>query len=262
MIFIAHFSFRKNIQNPRDFRGNMPQEPDHSTASVLWRGGSLIALIVAFQVAAAQFHLPREAKRRWQHAVTGHALVCVSEYLPVRWCVAALLSAAGGLWCLRNYHADVYLQHFGPLLRPHELEATALPGAFYFLLGAAIVAALFPIATARYAVECLALADPMAAWAGQSIRSPKITASASLIGCLACFGTAFGIGYFMLPGETTAMNDDDDDRPPWFILSAAGALACSIAEALPWGNDNLTIPVATALVVEVVTRLQRTSLSK
>jgi dolichol kinase len=170
--------------------------------------------------------------------------------------VVALLSAAGGLWFLRNFQSDLYLQHFGPLLRPHELEGQSLPGAFYFLLGAAVVAALFPIDTARYAVECLALADPMAAWAGQSIRSPKITASASLVGCLACFLTAFGTGYFMLREETIA--NVDDNRPPWYVISAAGALACTIAEALPLGNDNLTIPIVTALVVEVVTRfLQR-----
>jgi dolichol kinase len=29
-----------------------------------------------------------------------------------------------------------------------------------------------------------------------------------------------------------------------------GALACTVAEALPYGNDNLNIPLLTALVVD------------
>ena len=37
---------------------------------------------------------------------------------------------------------DLYLRLVGPLLRPHEIRG--LPGAFWFMLGAAIAVALFP----------------------------------------------------------------------------------------------------------------------
>jgi dolichol kinase len=208
------------------------------TKTALLRVSSFFLLIVAFQVAVARLNLQREAKRRWQHAVTGHALVQVSYYLPVKFSIAALLMAVAGMWYLRTYQSDTYLQHFGPLLRPHELEDGQLPGAFYFLLGTAVTVALFPIPTARYAVECLALADPVAAWVGQSISSPKLTKSASAAGCIACFITAWSIGYVML-----------DPSSRWGIT--AGALACCLAEALPFGNDNLTIPLITSLAVQL-----------
>ena len=161
-----------------------------------------MVLVVAFQIAAARLNLQREAKRRWQHAVTGHALVQISYYLPVPFCIAALVGASAGIWYLRKFQSDAYLKHFGPLLRPHELEEGHLPGAFYFLLGTAATVALFPIQTARYAVECLSLADPIAAWAGQSVSSPKLTKSASLAGCSACFVTAWCIGYCMLVNDS------------------------------------------------------------
>lgn len=211
---------------------------DSSTASALG-GVSLIILVSAFQVAAARLNLQREAKRRWQHAVTGHALVQISYYLPVNLCIVALFMAVAGMWYFRTYHSDSFMQYFGALLRPHELEGGRLPGAFYFLLGTAATIVVFPIQTARYAVECLSLADPVAAWAGQSIASPKVAKSASLAGCVACFVTAWSIGYCML-----------DDFSPQGV--AAGALACCFAEALPVGNDNLTIPIITSIVVQLV----------
>ena len=34
------------------------------------------------------------------------------------------------------------------------------------------------------------------------------------------------------------------------LVLVAGALACTIAEGLPFGNDNLNIPVITAFVVD------------
>lgn len=37
---------------------------------------------------------------------------------------------------------DVYLSVLGPLLRPHEVRG--LPGAFWFVLGAAVTVAVFP----------------------------------------------------------------------------------------------------------------------
>jgi dolichol kinase len=231
-----------------------------SNINLLLRGSSLVCLVVVFQVAAARLNLDREAKRRFQHAITGHALVQISHYLPVPLCIAVLSVACAGIWYIRMYQSEVYFQLFVPLLRPHELDSDegrpkVLPGAFYFLLGTTMSAVLFPMPIARYAVECLSLADPMAAWVGQSISSPKLLprwtqSSASLAGSTACFATAWCIGYIMLLYWVDDDDDDDDRAPVSIPCLTVAALACCIAEAMPMVNDNLSIPLVTALSVQ------------
>ena len=140
------------------------------------------------------------------------------------------------------YYTSWFRKVFGPLLRPEELQGRRLPGAFYFLIGTALTAAIVSdIHVARYAVECLALADPMASYIGSTIRSPPICQGSSLSGCLACFVTAYGVGFLMLPSTLIGTNS--------FILGL-GALTCTLAEALPFGNDNLNIPLLTGIVVD------------
>lgn len=175
-------------------------------------------------------------------------MVQLSYMLPRTVCIVLLLVAATGMYVLRFYFYEVFLQAFGPLLRPSEKQDGVLPGAFYFLLGTGLSVWIFSsdsnddsgvdMTIPRYAVECLALADPMASWIGSSVRSPKLSRSSSLAGCLACFGTAWVVGWLML----------DQD----FMTITWGALACTIAEGLlPWGNDNLTIPLLAAFAVDV-----------
>ena len=209
------------------------QTPPMLDNDVLARVAVLFALIVGFQILVSRVALEREAKRRWQHALTGHILVQASYILPIEYGISGLIIGAIGMAYLRFGHPDKFLEAFGPLLRPEELEAGRLPGAFYFLVGTAMTSLWFDLPTARYAVECLALADPMAAFVGRSVPSPKLHPSASIAGCLACFSTAWLIGFMML-----------SDATPFHI--SAGALACTFAEILPLGNDNLTIPLLTA----------------
>jgi dolichol kinase len=217
----------------------------------LLRVTSFVVVIVAFQVAIARFSLEQEAKRRWQHAITGHALVQISYVLPIHLSIGALVVGAAGIAYVRHFKSDLYLQNFGPLLRPDELEGGRLPGAFYFLVGTALAVTLFPMNTARYAVECLAWADPIAAWAGRSIPSPKFHKSASLAGCLACFATAWIIGWIMIQkGDVDDGGRDDETTADMFQITL-GALACCVAEALPFGNDNLLIPLITAAAVSI-----------
>ena len=240
--------------------------------TVVWRVSMWFLLVVVFQVAVAQVSIfqnqSKEAKRRWQHAITGHLLVQISYILPLSVSIGALLVGASGIAYLCYCQPTVYLQHFGPLLRAEETTATTttkssknqgvpitgrlrLPGAFYFLIGTALTAWMFPLTEARYAVECLALADPMAAWMGQVIESPKFHAKASWSGCTACFVTAYVTGLLFL-------NDQDSDKDETrffyttFLRPMVGALACTIAEAMPWGNDNLLIPLITGAAVTFV----------
>lgn len=210
----------------------------------------LFVLVVCFQIAVARLSLETEAKRRWQHAITGQALVLVSFVLPVGYCIAALLAGSAGMYYLRTRQREEFLRLFGPLLRSTEKEDNNLPGAFYFLLGTTVVVILFPMQLARYAVECLSLADPVAAWVGKSVRSLKINESSSLAGSIACFVIAWSVGWMLLPpddyGET---NSDDNPHSLLLVPITVGALACCITEACPYGNDNLLIPIITATAV-------------
>lgn len=207
---------------------------------LLIRTVALVILLVAFQAFVARVHLGREAKRRIQHSVTGHAIVQISYILPYNYCIGALTVGVAGIFWLRMFHERLYLRVFGPLLRPNERKQQ-LPGAFYFLFGTLLTALLFPLPIARYAVECLALADPMAAYIGRTRPILKITPSLSLSGSVACFVTAYLVGYFSLQ-EATAKS----------LLR--GAIACTVAEAFPYGNDNFLIPLVTAATVYFYTR--------
>lgn len=199
------------------------------------RAGSLALLVVAFQVIVARVSLKRETKRRLQHALTGHALVQISYVLPREIALALLVLGAAGIYVLHQFYPSKFQQAFGALLRPHESQQ--LPGAFWFLVGTAITVMLVKDwIVIRYAVECLALADPMASWIGSTMRSPKINAGSSVSGCLACFATAVAVGKVMLV------------NPSHYTLGV-GALVCTVAEASPYGNDNLNIPILTALAV-------------
>ena len=205
-------------------------------ASSFWQVSFFLILVVAFQVAIAQFSLDRETKRRWQHALTGQALVLISYVLAWEGCVAALTVGFGGIWGVRFYQHGLYIKLFGPLLRPQELPKDgALPGAFWFLCGTLCCILWFPMPIARYAVACVSWADPMAAWVGKSLPSPRIHSSATVAGCVASLGTAVILGVV------------------WFDLSwpaaIVGGMACSAAEAVPAWNDNFSIPLATALAV-------------
>ena len=208
---------------------------------------SFIILIVTFQIMIAKVGLSNESKRRFQHAITGHALVQVSYVLPYLFCIVALSIGAIGFLVARTYYQAWFYSTFGPLLRPNELNGNVLPGAFYFLIGtviSALIAGENQLYLARYAVECLAIADPVASYVGSTISSPNICKGSSVSGSTACFITAVLVGIVMLGYNGTDNNNDIS----WTQL-LLGALSCTIAEALPYGNDNLNIPIATTLAV-------------
>jgi dolichol kinase len=240
--------------------------------------------------AAAARSINTEGKRRIQHGMTGCILVLISYCIPISLCIVLLCIATYIIYYLKTYHFHtIYLPNFGPLLRDYEkqpppttqssssssnpnadnISQIPLPGAFYFLLGTTITAILFPIHVARYSVLCLSLADPMAAYVGQlipsrrldqiiihsplPIQNVRIVTNATLSGCMACFITAWSIGYIQLillsPSETSAT----------LIAITVGAISCCIAEAIPviplLGNDNVQIPILTALMVTIVSSM-------
>ncbi|CAJ1945661.1 unnamed protein product [Cylindrotheca closterium] len=211
---------------------------ESKTGNGLWtKAASVTFLVVLVQVITANFPIGKENRRRIQHALTGHLMVQVSYIIPPSVAIGLCLLGAGGMYSLLKFSPDEFRRIFGELLRKEEFEGEQLPGAFYFLLGtASTVAVAKDINTARYAVECLAIADPLASWVGSNISSLKLNANSSLSGCLACFVGAWCVGYLMLTHDT-------------YVLSI-GALVCSMAEAIDIGNDNFSVPVLTALAVE------------
>jgi dolichol kinase len=206
--------------------------PPSTTYVALSFGVLALVIIVPTRIKG----ISQEGRRRIGHATSGQGLICISYILPVSWSIIALWLAASLLVCLVYMHPTIYLQIFRPMLRSHELEKNVLPGAFYFLAGMAVTASFFDMNTARYSLLCLSWADPMAAWIGQSIKSPMLAKGTSLAGCLGCFVTAWIMGYLML-----------DD---WARITM-GAAVCMLVEAMPIGDDNFAIPIATATAVTV-----------
>ena len=207
-------------------------------ASLLFRAASFFLLVILFQILVARVSLQTETKRRLQHALTGHALVQISYFLPLAASIILLLLGAFGIYVAQAYALTWFQQVFGALLREDELSGKQLPGAFYFLLGTAFTVFIASdMEIARYSLECLAIADPMASFVGSTIPSPKVCPGSSMSGCIACFGTAWLVGVVMLPmvSQSTLL---------------LGALACTIAEASPYGNDNMNIPLLTAIMVD------------
>ena len=226
-----------------------------------------ILLIVSFQIMIAKAKsgggttaVSDASKRRFQHALTGHALVQISYILPYTFCIVALSIGIIGFLVARNYFPIWFYTTFGSLLRPEELSGKVLPGAVYFLVGTTLSAILTgedKLYIARYAVECLAIADPIASYIGATISSPQLCKGSSLSGCIACFLTSFCVGFIMLgytnsDGNTTGGEASSSSSTSWFVL-VLGALACTISEAIPFGNDNLNIPIATTLTVLLAT---------
>jgi len=263
-------SFYSSLFSPSSSSSSSKSKSQYQYQSLLIRGGCLFILVVLFQYFIAQApNVQKETKRRFQHALTGHSLVQISYVLPKS--ISLLLLSVGCIlmYIMKTFFFEYFLKAFGPLLRPKELSGEVLPGAFYFLVGTAIT--ICPglitdnIMIVRYSVECLALADPMASWIGSMIPSPKFTINtsqqegrtttrtSSLSGCVACFVTAWIVGWWMLLLRNAA--DDNFIAPPGgdqftVITLFLGAAACTIAEVFPYGNDNLNIPVMTAFVVE------------
>ena len=130
---------------------------------------------------------------------------------------------------------------FGKLMRPEELPRAGtgvrLNGATCVLVGAALMALLFPMRLAAPVLAMTMLADAAAALVGRRLgRHPWGSVSATVEGSVAFVGTGLAL-MAVVPG-------------PSFGPAAAGVLSGAVVEALPLPlNDNIRVPVAAGLAV-------------
>ena len=130
---------------------------------------------------------------------------------------------------------------FGPLMRVEELPEAGtgvrLNGATCVLVGAALMALLFPLRVAVPVLAMSMLADAAAALVGRRLgRHPWGSLSATVEGTTAFVATGLVI-IACFPAVA-------------FGPAAAGVLVGSVVELLPFPvNDNIWVPVAAGVVV-------------
>lgn len=130
---------------------------------------------------------------------------------------------------------------FGPLMRAEELPAVGsgvqFNGATCVLVGATVLAILFPIRLAAPVLATTMLADAAAALVGLRIgrhRWGRLSATVEGSAAFVCTGLAV---MAFVPGIS-------------FGAAVAGVLAGAAVEALPIPiNDNIRVPIAVAVVV-------------
>jgi dolichol kinase len=144
--------------------------------------------------------------------------------------------ASFGLPRLRRW----LLHRFALFLRPEE--DGAVTGATYYLIGMTAAMALFPGPVAALAILFLAFADPIAAAIGKW-RRPAGSLAKNAAGNLTFFAVCL-----LLAGVVGRSSENG------FVAAVVGALAATLAQALPWRvNDNLTIPLAAAAAMSLAT---------
>jgi dolichol kinase len=250
--------------------------------------GSLIILLL-FQVFIGRipFLNDNETKRRWQHAISGHLIVYTIQrnLFPVSWIAISLLCSLIATLIIHYYFIDLFVLVFGGFLRSHEKVKPQrhnynnnnnnstikklqqllynIPGMAWFLLGVIVTIVCFSKTVAVYSLECLSIADPVAAYIGQSFPSRKLTSynivkfilpkyciensTATRNGSIACFITSWIIGWYILVLPTTNIGIQRN-----YVTITVAALACTISEAFHYGNDNVSIPLVTAAVVSIL----------
>ena len=129
---------------------------------------------------------------------------------------------------------------FGPLARPEE--ANRYSGIIHTTLGALVVFLMFgqhPTVVAA-SIYYVALGDAAAAIVGKSLGRHRLPSSRkSAEGSLACFAVCAAIGLGLgLP-------------VPALILGAAAATVIELLPTTAWFNDNLWMPVTTAIVLRL-----------
>jgi dolichol kinase len=182
--------------------------------------------------------------RRVFHALNGLALA----FLPVglgltRAAVVPVLALAFGalatldLVRLRSPELNTaFFRAFRSLASPRE--AAGFASSTWYALGGLLSWALFPAADAVAAMLVLGLADPAASVVGRRMKGRRF-GKGSVPGALTFFAVASGVLLFFA------------SLPVALTVAALTALV----EVIPWKlDDNLTVPLAVAVLVTLLAR--------
>jgi dolichol kinase len=128
----------------------------------------------------------------------------------------------------------LFFQAFPSLVTPRE--AAGIASSTWYAVGALIVWTFFEPRVAIASILVLALADPAASYLGRVVKSPRVGT-----------GSVFGSSVFFLVATAILY--------PVAGLAVAMMVAALVAmvEATPWKlDDNLTVPVSTALLLWLI----------
>jgi dolichol kinase len=180
--------------------------------------------------------------RRLFHAATGLIIVLALEVAglprrPAIWILAGAVVVLGAADLLRARSEaanSFFFKLFRYLASPRD--AKGLASSTWYALGVLVVLSLFPYQAAISAILVLALADPVASYAGR--RWGRIAfLGGSLEGTLIFALVAFAV---LLPRH-----------PP--LVAVATALCAAVVERVSWPfDDNFTVPIATAAMLAVL----------
>jgi len=164
--------------------------------------------------------------------------------------VAAILASAAAVffsveWLrYRSYGLNRWLMTRLVIFVRDE-EVHQLTGATYYLMGAGLTIAFFPVHVAVTATLFLAVGDPIATLVGKWWGKRRFWGK-SLEGNLSCLAACLVIGIISALIQTEML----------MAVAVTGAVFAFIFETLPWPvNDNLTIPVGSAAAMVVLQSL-------
>lgn len=199
---------------------------------------------------------PSNLARSFFHAASGLAAVAAIALLhDRRWLVAIALPWACFAWTselLRRRYRGANLRLMrvlGPIAHPHEWHK--VNSATWFVTALLLLAALAPLRSAALGCAVLALGDPAAALVGRRWGRVKIAQNRTLEGALAFVGvgTLVSLGVTLLvPGAPAS---------PLLLAVTAGVVGALTELYSGRVDDNLSIPVVTAVAVSLVERLGR-----
>eukprot|EP00474_Spongospora_subterranea_P005598 CRZ06056.1 hypothetical protein [Spongospora subterranea] len=200
----------------------------------------------------SRFHL----RRMLFHVTIGLTCAAVGQYfIPPFLCTYVLTTSIIVFYVLHQirlisppFNAR-FNRLFSFLLRPSEFDS--LPTAFYFLIGMNIAITFFDADIAILSILFLAIGDPTASLFGTWLASGdsiRFSNGKTVIGALANF-TACSITGILYLRSTHSQT--------YMIYSVIGALAASLSEliTLPGVDDNLAIPLTSALALTALRRL-------
>lgn len=181
--------------------------------------------------------------RRIFHAVNGLVVFAFLRFVPLG--RGVVIAVFGGLLLaalafdvarLRVRTLNVlFFRAFARLASPRE--AAKVASSTWYLAGVVLVLWLFPLAWAEVAVLVLALADPLAGYAGRRW------------GGTSRLGTGTWLGSSIFLAVSTALLSTVAHP----LAAFAAALVVTAIEALPWPlDDNITIPIATCVALLLV----------